>query len=42
MKDKICRDPVCGEKINRQKAKIRIKHKGYGYYLCYSLLLKKV
>ncbi len=34
MKQKIYRDPVCGKKINRQKAKIVIKHKGYGYFLC--------
>jgi len=34
MKGKIYRDPVCGEKINRQRAKKLIKHKGYGYYLC--------
>jgi len=34
MKQKIYRDPVCGKKINRQKAKILIKHKGYGYFLC--------
>ena len=34
MKQKIYRDPVCGKKINRQRAKILIKHKGYGYFLC--------
>ncbi|NIM89427.1 MAG: YHS domain-containing protein [Candidatus Aminicenantes bacterium] len=34
MKQKIYRDPVCGQKINRQKAQILIKHKGYGYFLC--------
>lgn len=34
MKQKVYRDPVCGKKINRQKAKIVIKHKGYGYFLC--------
>jgi len=34
MKQKIYRDPVCGKKINRQKARILIKHEGYGYFLC--------
>ena len=34
MKQKIYRDPVCSKKINRQKAQILIKHKGYGYFLC--------
>jgi len=34
MKQKIHRDPVCGKRINRQKAHILIKHKGYGYFLC--------
>jgi YHS domain-containing protein len=34
MKQKIYRDPVCGKKINRQKARILIKHKGFGYFLC--------
>ncbi len=34
MKHKIYRDPVCGKKINRQKAQVQIKHKGYGYFLC--------
>ena len=34
MKQKIYRDPVCGKKINRQKAQILIKHEGYGYFLC--------
>ncbi len=34
MKKKFYRDPVCGKKINRQKAQILVKHKGYGYLLC--------
>ncbi|MFQ6069728.1 MAG: YHS domain-containing protein [Candidatus Aminicenantales bacterium] len=34
MKKRIYRDPVCGKKINRQKAQILIKHNGYGYFLC--------
>jgi YHS domain-containing protein len=34
MKKKIHKDPVCGKKINRQKAQILIKYKGYGYFLC--------
>lgn len=34
MKQKFYRDPVCGKKINRQKAQALIKHKGYGYFLC--------
>lgn len=34
MKKKIHRDPVCGKKINRQKAQTLIKYKGYGYFLC--------
>jgi YHS domain-containing protein len=28
------RDPVCGKKINRQKAHIAIDYGGYTYYLC--------
>lgn len=34
MKQKVYRDPVCGKKINRQKAQILVKYKGYGYLLC--------
>lgn len=34
MKKKIYKDPVCGKKINRQKAQVLIKYKGYGYFLC--------
>lgn len=28
------RDPVCGKKMNRNKAYITIEHKGKRYYLC--------
>lgn len=34
MKKKVYRDPVCGKKINRQKAQILVSYKGYGYFLC--------
>jgi len=34
MKQKIYKDPVCGKKINRQKAQILVKYEGYGYFLC--------
>ncbi len=27
-------DPVCGKKINRQKAQVVIKHNGEAYFLC--------
>ena len=41
MKQKMYKDPVCGKKINRQKAKILIKYKGYGYFLCCPLCQKE-
>ena len=41
MKQKIYRDPVCGKKINRQRAQILIKYKGYGYFLCCPLCQKQ-
>jgi len=28
------KDPVCGRKMNRNKAHITIEHKGNKYYLC--------
>lgn len=28
------RDPVCGKKMNRNKAYITIKYNGVNYYLC--------
>lgn len=34
MKQRFYRDPVCGKKINRQKTKVLVKHKGFGYFLC--------
>ncbi len=34
MKQKFYKDPVCGKKINRQKAQVLVKHEGYGYFLC--------
>ncbi len=30
----IYRDPVCGKKINRNKAHIRFRYEGKEYYLC--------
>ncbi len=30
----IYRDPVCGKKINRNKAHIRIRYERKEYYLC--------
>lgn len=34
MKQTIYKDPVCGRKLNRQKAHIAIDHDGITYYLC--------
>lgn len=34
MKKTIIKDPVCGKRVNRQKAQIAIDYEGYTYYLC--------
>ncbi|MFQ6112796.1 MAG: YHS domain-containing protein [bacterium] len=31
---KVDRDPVCGKRINRNKAHITIEYKGQNYFLC--------
>ena len=31
---KVDRDPVCGKRINRNKAHITIEYKGQDYFLC--------
>ena len=33
-RQKIDRDPVCGKRINRNKAHITIVHQGVEYFLC--------
>ncbi|MFQ6116745.1 MAG: YHS domain-containing protein [Candidatus Bipolaricaulia bacterium] len=34
MKKTIFKDPVCGKRVNRQKAHIAVDYEGYTYYLC--------
>ncbi len=35
------KDPVCGKKINRNKAHITIEYKGERYYVCCPLCQKE-
>ena len=35
--DSVLRDPVCGKKMNKNKAHIRITYKNKEYYLCCAL-----
>jgi len=34
MRNTLYKDPVCGKRVNRQKAHIALDYEGYTYFLC--------